>query len=154
LTWVSVLAGVFHLLISVGTLLVVLMIFRGGVPVTAIALPLVLLPFLPFLLGLGWFLSAMGVYVRDVGPMMTMVVGLTMFMSPVFYAVASLEVGWQFWMNLNPLTLIIEQVRAVLLMGQWPDWGALGLYSLLAGVFAAGGATFFQLTRKGFSDVL
>jgi lipopolysaccharide transport system permease protein len=154
LTWVSVLAGVFHLLISVGTLLLVLMIFRGGVPVTALALPLVLLPFLPFLLGLGWFLSAMGVYVRDVGPMMTMVVGLTMFMSPVFYAVASLDVGWQFWMNLNPLTLIIEQVRAVLLLGQWPDWRALGLYCVMAGAFAAGGATFFQLTRKGFSDVL
>jgi len=154
LTWVAVLAGLFHLLISVATLLLVLLIFRGGVPLTALALPLVLLAFLPFLLGLGWFLSAMGVYVRDVGPMMTMVVGLTMFMSPVFYAVASLDVGWQFWMNLNPLTLIIEQVRAVLLQGQWPDWRALGVYSVLAGAFAAGGAGFFQLTRKGFSDVL
>lgn len=154
LTWVSVLAGLFHLLISVATLLLVLMVFRDGVPVTALALPLVLIPFLPFLLGLGWFLSAMGVYVRDVSPIMTMLVGLAMFMSPVFYAVASLDVGWQFWMNLNPLTLIIEQVRVVLLQGQWPDWYALGVYSVLAVAFAVGGATFFQLTRKGFADVL
>ncbi len=154
LSWVSVLAGLFHLLISAATLLLVLTVFRDGVPVTALVLPLVLLPFVPFLLGLGWFLSAMGVYVRDVSPMMTMLVGLTMFMSPVFYAVASLDVRWQFWMNLNPLTLIIEQVRAVLLQGLWPDWHALGVYSVLAVVFAVGGATFFQLTRKGFADVL
>ena len=154
LAWVTVLSGLFHLLISAATLLLVLLFTRGGLPVTALALPLVLLPFLPLLLGLGWFLSAIGVFVRDVGPLMTMVVSLAMFMSPVFYSVASLSADLQFWMNLNPLTVIIEQVRAVLLIGQWPAWSVLGLYAVLACAFAVAGATFFQLTRKGFSDVL
>lgn len=154
LAWVTVLSGLFHLLISVGSLLLVLLVFRGGLPISVLALPFVLLPFLPFLLGIGWFLSAMGVFVRDVGQMMTMVVGLAMFMSPVFYSVSTLDPAWQFWMNLNPMTLIIEQVRAVVLQGHWPDWGALSLYGLLTSVFALAGATFFQLTRKGFADVL
>jgi lipopolysaccharide transport system permease protein len=154
LAWVTVLSGLFHLLVSVATLLVVVLFTRGGLPVTALALPLVLLPFLPFLLGLGWFLSAVGVYVRDVGPLMTMVVSLIMFMSPVFYSVASLNADLQFWMNLNPLTVIIEQVRAVLLLGQWPVWSALGIYGVIACVFAIVGVIFFQLTRHGFSDVL
>lgn len=154
LSWVTVLSGLFHLLISVATLLVVLVLVRGAVPVTALALPFVLLPFLPFLLGLGWFFSSIGVFVRDVGPVMSMLVSLTMFMSPIFYSVTSLDPEWQFWMNLNPLTLIIEQVRAVLLQGQWPAWGVLGLYALVACLFAAVCATFFQLTRKGFADVL
>ena len=154
LTWITVLSGLFHLLISVASLLIVLLLARGSLPVTALALPLVLLPFLPFLLGLGWFLSALGVFVRDVGQMMSMVVSLTMFMSPVFYSVTTLDARWQFWMHLNPLTLVIEQVRAVVLLGQWPAWGALGLYALLACLFAMAGAFFFQLTRKGFADVL
>jgi lipopolysaccharide transport system permease protein len=154
LTWVTVLSGIFHLLISAGTLLLVLLIVRGGLPLTAFALPLVLLAFLPVLLGLGWFLSAVGVFVRDVGQVMTMVVSLTMFMSPVFYSVRSLNPELQFWMGLNPLTLIIEQVRAVLLLGHWPDWTALGLYALVASLFAIAAGTFFQLTRKGFADVL
>ena len=154
LTWVTVLSALFHLAISVVSLLLVLLLVRGGLPVTALALPIVLLPFLPALLGLSWFLSAGGVYVRDVGPVMAMVVSLTMFMSPVFYTVASLGVSWRFWMYLNPLTVIIEQVRAVLLQGQWPAWELLGLYAVLACAFAAAGATFFQLTRKGFADVL
>lgn len=154
LAWVTVLSGLFHLLISAGTLLVVLLIARGGLPITALALPLVLLPFLPMLLGLGWFLSAIGVFVRDVSPVMNMIVSLIMFLSPVFYSVSSLDPEIQFWMNLNPLTLIIEQVRAVLLLGHWPAWGALGMYGLVACVFAVLGGTFFQLTRKGFADVL
>ncbi len=154
LTWVTVLSGLFHLLISSSILIVVLLVARGGLPVTAFALPLVLLAFLPVLLGLGWFLSSMGVFVRDVGQVMTMVVSLTMFMSPVFYSVKSLNADLQFWMNLNPLTLIIEQVRAVLLLGQWPDWAALGIYAAVAALFAMAAATFFQLTRKGFADVL
>ena len=154
LTWVTVLSGLFHLLISVASLLLVLLFVRGGLPVTVFALPLVLLPFLPFLLGLGWLLSAFGVFVRDVGQVMTMIISLTMFMSPVFYSITTLEVQWQFWMNLNPLTLIIEQVRAVVLQGQWPAWGLLGIYTILASTFAAASAFFFQLTRKGFADVL
>ena len=154
LAWVTVLSGLFHLLISVGTLLLVLLVARGGLPMTAFALPIVLLAFLPVLLGLGWFLSAVGVFVRDVGQVMTMVVSLTMFMSPVFYSVKALAPGIQFWMQLNPLTLIIEQVRAVLLLGLWPDWAALGLYGALASLFALAAGTFFQLTRKGFADVL
>jgi lipopolysaccharide transport system permease protein len=154
LSWVTVLSGIFHLLISAGTLLVVLFFVRGGIPISALSLPFVLLPFIPLLLGLGWFFSAIGVFVRDVGPVMTMVVSLAMFMSPIFYSVKSLDVSWQFWMNLNPLTLIIEQVRSVVLQGQWPDWSALAIYGVLACLFAAAGATFFQLTRKGFADVL
>lgn len=154
LIWVTVLSGLFHLLISVASLLVVLLIARGGLPVTALALPLVLLPFLPFLLGLGWFLSALGVFVRDVGQVMTMVVSLIMFMSPVFYSLTTLDARWQFWMRLNPLTLIIEQVRLVVLQGQWPAWEALALYAFLACAFAVAGAAFFQSTRSGFADVL
>lgn len=154
LAWVTVLSGLFHLLISGASLLVVLLITRGSLPISAISLPLVLLPFLPFLLGMGWFLSALGVFVRDVGQLTTMVVSLTMFMSPVFYSLSTLDARWQFWMRFNPLTLIIEQVRQVVLQGLWPSWSALGLYALMACAFALAGAFFFQMTRNGFADVL
>lgn len=154
LTWVTVLSGLFHFCISVGTLLVVLLFFRGTLPVTALTLPLILLSFIPFLLGLSWFLAAGGVFIRDIGQMMTMVVSLMMFMSPIFYSITNLGQSAQFWMNLNPLTLIIEQVRTVLLQGQWPDWRALGLYAFFSCIFAVAGAIFFKLTRKGFADVL
>jgi lipopolysaccharide transport system permease protein len=55
---------------------------------------------------------------------------------------------------LNPLTLIIEESRKVLLFGETPNWTALGIYSLIAVVIAWIGFWWFQNTRKGFADVL
>jgi lipopolysaccharide transport system permease protein len=55
---------------------------------------------------------------------------------------------------LNPLTFIIEQMRAVLIWGHPPNWSWLGIYALLALGFAWLGFAWFQKTRKGFADVL
>lgn len=154
LPWVSVLSGIFHLLLGCGVLLLGALLVRGGLPPSAITLPLVLLPFLVLLLGLSWLLSALGVFVRDIGQMMGLMINLMMFLSPIFYSMDSLSPALRRWMLANPLTLIIEQVRATALGGVWPDWQALALYSLAALAIGWLGTTFFQATRKGFADVL
>lgn len=155
LPWVSVLSGLFHLLLSAVVLLGVVMIVRtGGLAPAALMLPVVLLPLLPFLLGLCWFLAALGVFVRDVGQIMNFVISLAMFLSPVFYSLESLGEPVRGWMTLNPLTLIIENVRRVLLQGLWPQWELLAVHALVACGVAVLGGSFFQMTRKGFADVL
>jgi lipopolysaccharide transport system permease protein len=154
LPWVAVLSAAFHWFINAVVLCLAVAVVRGGLPVSALALPLVIAAFLPFLLGLSWFLSALGVYVRDVGQMMVMVVSMGMFLSPVFYSSKALPEILQNWMWLNPLSFVIESVRAVLLQGLWPDWGGLLAYAAGASAVAVLGASFFRLTRKGFADVL
>lgn len=154
LPWVSVLSGIFHLLLGCLVLLVFSGFVRGSVPPTILALPLVLIPFIILLLGLSWLLASLGVFVRDIGQMIGPVVNLMMFLSPIFYSVRSLSPNFQFWMTINPLTLVIEQVRTVALAGHWPDWQALFFYYVGSLFFAFLGALFFQATRKGFADVL
>ena len=154
LPWISVLSGLFHLVLSCLILLAATLVLRQHIHFTALALPFVLLPFLPFLLGLGWLFAALGVFVRDVAQMMGLAVNVAMFLSPVFYSAKALSAQMQFWMHLNPLTLIIESLRAILLHQQWPDWAGLGLYSLMAMLFCIASGLFFQATRKGFADVL
>ena len=155
LPWVTVLSGLFHLILSVGVLLIAVAAIKpGALSPTMLTLPLVLLPLLPFLLGIGWLFSALGVFVRDVGQIMNFVVSLSMFLSPVFYSLESLSGPMRGWMFFNPLTLIIENVRRVLLHTQWPQWEALAVYTLVACLFAWLAGLFFQATRKGFADVL
>ncbi len=154
LPWVAVLAGLFHLALNLAVLLIAAAIARGGLPPSIVALPMVLLPFMPLLLGLGWFLAALGVFVRDVGQITSLAVSLLMFLSPVFYPISSLPERWQPWLRANPLTPVIEQVRLVALDGQWPDWPQLALHLAIASAVAWAGARWFAATRKGFADVI
>lgn len=154
LPWVSLIAAVFHMLLSLVILIGAAAFILDGVPVSAVAAPLVLACMIPFLLGMAWFLAALGVFLRDVGQVMSPVVTAAMFLSPVFYSLESLSAGFQFWMRLNPLTLIIEELRRTVLLGDWPHWPLLGVYLVLSCGVAVAGAAFFKLTRKGFADVL
>jgi lipopolysaccharide transport system permease protein len=77
-----------------------------------------------------------------------------LFVSPVFYPIATLPHKMQLLVMLNPLTLIIEESRKVLLFGEMPNWTALGIYSLVSMAIAWVGFCWFQKTRKGFADVL
>lgn len=154
LPWVSVLSGIFHLLLSTCVLVIGAFLVRGEISFSLIALPLVLLPFTLLLLGLSWLLAALGVFVRDIGQMMGLLLNLLMFLSPIFYSLNSLPPKMRFLMLANPMTLIIEEIRATVLAGLWPDWMALALYGFLSLGVAAVGAAFFGMTRKGFADVL
>jgi len=154
LPWVTALAALVHL----GVALIMILAFgaweHGGVPLTVLALPLVWLPLLPLCVGLGWLLAAVGTYVRDVGQVLSMLVNLLMFLSPIFFPVEALPPAVRPWVFLNPLALTITQTRQVLLDGQWPDTTALALQLLACCAIAVIGAAFFRAARRGFADVV
>ena len=154
LPWVNLLSAFVFAL--PGILLLLLACVAAGVFPTLswLALPLIWLPLLPLLLGLGWALSAVGVYVRDIGQILGLVVSLLQFLSPVFYPVSAVSPAVRPIMYLNPLTPVIEQSRAALFAGQWPDPLALVLQFAMAGCVALAGAWLFRRLRPGFADVL
>lgn len=147
-------SALFHFLLSAVILLASVVVFDPHFSITFLLLPLVVLPLLPLLLGLAWLLSALGVFIRDIGPIVALSVSLLMFMSPVFYSTKSLAPRWQFWMNLNPLTPVIENLRLIVFDGAMPNWGTWFLALAVACAVALFGAWVFKVTRDGFADVL
>lgn len=147
-------SAVFHAMISVLVLLAGSIFVQGYVPVTAIAFPVVMLPFLIGLAGVAWILASLGVFLRDVGQTVGVVVMLLMFMAPIFFPLAAVPAEFKPIVAVNPLTYFVEAGRDTLLWGVWPDpvdW----LLALLTGiVIAMIGLWWFQKTRKGFADVL
>jgi lipopolysaccharide transport system permease protein len=121
---------------------------------TIIYLPLILFPLLMMTMGLSWFLASLGVYLRDAVQAVGIVTTMLMFVSPIFFPVASLPSEYRPLIYANPLTFIIEQSRAVLVWGQSPDWITLGIYTLASLVAAWLGFAWFQKTRRGFADVI
>ena len=154
LSWINALAALANLAVALLLLLLFGAWEQGGLSPTVLALPLVWLPLLPLCVGLGWLLSAVGTYVRDVGQVLGMLVSLLMFLSPVFFPIEALPAALRPWMFLNPLALTITQTRQVLLDGIWPNWSALAFHLLACCALAMLGAIFFRAARKGFADVV
>jgi lipopolysaccharide transport system permease protein len=147
-------AALFHNLISLGVLLAAFALFNGYLNWTAIFTPLVLLPLVILTLGLAWMLASLGVFLRDVGQTIGIITTVLTFLSPVFYPVTAVPEQFRPWLMANPLTLIIEQAREVLVWGHLPEWSGLGIYTLAATAVAWAGYAWFQKTRKGIADVL
>ncbi|MDD2923811.1 ABC transporter permease [Rhodoferax sp.] len=151
---IAVSSSLFHSVISLAVLLVAFAIFNGFLHWTLVFLPLVLLPLIILATGLAWVLASLGVFLRDVGQFIVVITTVLMFLSPVFYPITAVPEDFRAYLMANPLTFIIEQARAVLILGQLPSWLGLAVYTLVATLIAWGGFFWFQKTRRGFADVL
>lgn len=154
LSWVSLGSVLFQSLVSLGVLLLAQLILNQSLPWTVVLFPLILLPLISASLGIAWFLAALGVYLRDVGQVTTVFTSILMFLSAIFYPISALPEGYQAWLQLNPLVVIIAESRKVLIFGSLPDWTWLGIAWLMGLGIAFAGFWWFQKTRRGFADVL
>lgn len=154
LSVVSVGTALFHSAISLLVLLIFTWFVFGKIPLTFVLAPLVFAPLVVMALGLSWFMAAVGVYFRDIGQIVPPLLTATLFLSPILFPRAVMPEQFQSYLSLNPLAIPVEALRDVTLFGLQPDWTALGFYSLAAIAVALLGDRFFQLTRRGFADVL
>lgn len=147
--------AVFHMFLGLLILLAIYLITGNQLHWTLLYTPIVLFPFIVFLLGASWFVSVLGVYVRDLGQVIGVLMTVLMFLCSIVFPFANLPAQMQpYVLWLNPLTIVVEQLRAVMLFGQAPDWTLLGLYSLCAFAMFFVGVWFFKRTRDGFADVI
>ena len=154
LPWVVLVSALFHTVISFIVLMCFLLLSGGALHWSLLLLPMVLLPMALLFLGVAWFLSALGVYLRDVDQVMGSVVTLLLFTSTVFFSIDNAPAGIRPILLLNPITEIINSVRKVVVYGVSPDWFNLSVYSFIALIFLQCGYQFFKKTRDGFADVL
>lgn len=154
LPFITMGSTIFHTLISLCVWCLFYIIVNQSFNWTAIFLPLIFLPLIFFSMGLSWFLASLGVYLRDISQITSVLTTVLMFMSPVFYSVSNLPEKYQIFLYANPLTFIIEQSREVLLWGNMPDCQGLGIATTISLFTAWLGFSWFQKTRRGFADVL
>lgn len=155
LSIVSLASALFHTAIGLLILMALFLLTGNSIPWTIVLVPVVLMPFFVFLLGASWFVSVLGVYVRDLSQFMGVLMTCMLFLGPVVLPFARLPENVQLYVTwLNPLTVIVEQLRAVLLFGLMPNWTQLGVYSVVAALIFFAGAWFFNRTRDGFADVI
>jgi lipopolysaccharide transport system permease protein len=146
-----VISGLVTQAFAAAIFIIALLVFRGHVPSTVAWLPALLIPQLLFTLGLAWFLSATGVYLRDIGQMIGFFLTLWFFLTPICY---ELPAGTAPLLTKNPIYVLVRGYRAIFLEGQAPPLGALWKLWILSAVMFLGGHAWFYKLRKSFADVI
>jgi lipopolysaccharide transport system permease protein len=141
---------------AMNLVLVLLLLFylQGSIPITVLLTPLILAPYLLLLLAMAYFLSATGVYIRDLTQLVGVATTVGLFASPVLYPLDIVPEPYRTLLYLNPLTLVVEQLRRVAVVGSLPDWGQLAVYTAVSFAVFWLSVAWFQKTRSGFADVL
>ncbi|WP_164624397.1 ABC transporter permease, partial [Pseudomonas viridiflava] len=83
-------SALFHSCISLVVLVIAQLLISHTLYWTALLFPLILVPLLLGTLGISWFLASLGVYLRDVGHVITVLTTVLLFLSPVLYPIAAL----------------------------------------------------------------
>lgn len=154
LPWVIFGSALFHTLVSLIVWLLFYVVLFGMPHMTLLLFPIVLLPLGCFTLGLCWMLASLGIYLRDVGQIVTIGVTALMFLTPIFYPISAIPARYRQFIYINPLALVMEDARRVLIWGKLPDWTLFAVFTILSVCAAWLGFAWFQKTRKGFADVL
>lgn len=146
-------AAIFHMSVGVGLALVGSLFGTTGLSWQVIWLPVLVLPLILLSLGVSYFLSALGVFLRDVGQIIAFLSTVLLFSSAVMYPPSKLPEGFH-WLQYNPFLQIVDLARTTILAHQ-----PINLH-MLAYVYCIGGATFicgtifFSLLRKSFAEVI
>jgi lipopolysaccharide transport system permease protein len=134
--------------------LVAVIFFDGGVSEFALLLPLYVVLLGLFAIGISWMVAAFQVYLRDTAQVVTVVLSLWFWITPIFIDVEQIPEKFRWLPALNPLSFLVRAYRDRMLTHRMPDWQELALLTVWAGMmFVAGGLVFKQL-KKGFADVL
>lgn len=151
---ISVASALLHAMIA--TVIWVLgYVLLYGIPHPTILLaPLVIACLLPFLLGVSWILSSVGVIIRDIAQLTGMLSHTLLFLTPIFYSVEMVPPIIRNLLILNPLTFIVDQFRLVMFFGQSPNFMGLGLYFVAMSLFAFAAYVLFQKLRPNFADLV
>jgi len=151
---IAVATALIHALIGVVVWLMGYVLLYGAPKATAVLFPIILMCFVPVLLGLGWLLSSLGVVVKDIDQLTGILNHTLLFLTPIFFSIEAAPPLLQKLLIINPLTFIVEQLRLVLFYGQRPSLSGLAVYFLLALVFAWTSYILFRRLRPSFADMV
>lgn len=154
LNCVVVTTSAFHYLISFFVMVVYALVIGVFPSWEILLIPLLLLQFIVFCLGVSWFLSAVGVFLKDVSYIVGFISTALMFLSPIFYPIDAVPEQFKAIIYVNPLTYYIEAFRDLSLYNVIPDVGEIIKSLIISASVFVGGLVFFNRVRNAFSDVV
>ena len=141
-------------LLGVGALLVVLVAFGQPLHLTTLLLPLVLVPQLLFTLGLCYLVAVAGTYVPDIRETLRAVIRGTFFITPILWPTGRVPEDWRFLVDYNPLAVLVNAYRDLIINGELPGLESALWFSLFAVALFVVGLFVFDRVKHNFADLI
>lgn len=106
------------------------------------------------LLGIGFIVSAITVYFRDLEHIIGIILLAAFYGTPIVYKLEQLPVNLQIILQLNPMTHIINAYRDIFYYQQMPNMKIIGLLFLVSVALLVVGYFIFKKLQKGFAEQL
>lgn len=151
---VIMISALFNCIISFMILILVRMLIYHSISKTIYLLFPALVPLIILTTGLGLLISAISVYLKDVGNVISVIITILMYMSPVFFPLSSVPENFRVVCGINPMTYIIENFRNIVLYEKSLDWKFFGISCLVSVCIYLLGEAVFRRAKEGFADVL
>jgi ABC-type polysaccharide/polyol phosphate export permease len=140
-------------------LLFVVYLLVGNIGWSFLLAPVLLALLAAFCLGLGLFLAIANARFRDVSYIVSVLMGLLFYMSPIIYPISLVtdlydEHPWLRLYEYNPMTAYVEAFRSVLWHLEAPSLGRLAYLAVISLLVLVGGWTFFQAKSADVSEEL
>jgi lipopolysaccharide transport system permease protein len=151
---VTVLDALVHCVLAFVPLFLLVAVAHHAIPWSFAWLPCYLIPTTLLSLGLGLFLSALGVFVRDVENLVAPGITMLLLISAIFYPLSVVPDSMRFWYTLNPIVVIVDGARKSLIWGIPPNAVSLAIVTVVGAIFALLAGAFFLKAKPAFADVM
>lgn len=116
-------------------ILLVFLLFYGVVPgISWLILPILIVIQLLFIVAFTWFISAIVAFLPDIRVIIDSGLTLLFFMSGIFFDLESLPSQLADYLRLNPMAILIESYRKVLIQGVFPEWNILAAVAVCSAI--------------------
>lgn len=133
-------------------LLICLFVYYGFIPhLFILLLPLFIVPLILFTLGLGFLLSVLNGIARDVGNLLSTIVMILMFLTPVLFSPPESGVLATLT-SINPLHYMISTPRDLVLLGKTSGWVGFMVSTVFAVAAFIACLVFFHLTEARVAE--
>lgn len=145
--------------ISWGIVVLMLLIFRVDISAYIFCYIPILLIMVLVTFAVSVILMHFGVFVEDLGNVVSIVMKLLFYMSGIMYSIDN-RVGVDYpemakvMLYGNPMALLIRDMRNVLLYKQGPDWMVLGIWSVIAIIVSAIGVHIIYKNENSYVKVI
>lgn len=148
-------ALIIHLVLVV--FLITMFLLYGYIPnLYWLQLPYYMFCAVVLVLGISWLTSAIRVFVKDIGNLITVFVQIGFWATPIFWSLAMVPEKYQWIIKLNPAYYIVNGYRDSFVshIWFWEHQNTTMYYLITVTFFLALGALVFKRLRPHFGDVL